>query len=123
MHICTHTQIRICSLVCMRRVIVFLLFARTEQLDSTKKTTQLRNEDFSRYAVASLHELDRKHVVIGINGLSFSNGTFASREDGFITYPNTSVAMALECVRNEFNTCALYFSRINSDARLCKLEI
>ena len=49
------------------------------------KTTRLRtelHEDFSRYAVVSVYELDRNYVLIDINGLSFSNGTFMGR-DGF----------------------------------------
>ena len=41
----------------------------------------------SRYAVASVHELDIKHVLIDINGLSFSNGTFKSRGDVFDYLP------------------------------------
>ena len=68
----------------------------------------------SPYAVASVYELDRKYVLIDINGLSFSNGTFMRI---FITYHTTSVATALECVQNKFNTCASYFSRINKETR------
>ena len=62
----------------------------------------------SSYAVASVYELDRKYVFIDINGLSFSNGTFMimRRGDVFITYHTTSVATALECVQNKFNTGA-----------------
>ena len=69
-------------------------------------------------SVASVYELDRQYVLIDINGLSFSNGTFMSRGDVFIIYHTTSVATALECVQNKFNTGASYFSRINKEARL-----
>ena len=60
-------------------------------------------------------ELDRKYVLIDINGLSFSNRTFMRRGDVFITYYTTSVATALECVQNKFKTGASYFSRINKE--------
>ena len=94
-------------------------YCSKEKLDSTKKLNYYeQHEDFSRYAVASVYELDRKYVLIDINGLSFSNGTFMSRGDVFITYHTTSVATALECVQNKFNTGASYFSRINKEARL-----
>ena len=71
----------------------------------------------SPYAVASVYELDRKYVLIDVNGLSFPNGTFMRRGDVFITYHTTSVATALECVQNKFNTCASYFSRIVKETR------
>ena len=35
----------------------------------------------------------------------------------FITYHTTSVATALECVQNKFNTRASYCSRINKETR------
>ena len=56
-------------------------------------------------------------MFIDINGLSFSNGTFMvmRRGDVFITYHTTSVATALECVQNKFNTGASYFSRIDKE--------
>ena len=75
----------------------------------------MSNMKTSPYAVASIYELERKYVLIDINGLSFSNGTFMRRGDVFITYHPTSVAMALECVQNKFNTGALYFNRINKE--------
>ena len=71
----------------------------------------------SSYAVASVHELDRKYVLININVLSFSNGTFMRRVDVFITYHTTSNATALECVQNKFNTGASYFSRMDKESR------
>ena len=72
----------------------------------------------SSYAVASVYELDRNYVLIGINGLSFSNETFMRRGDVFITlYHTTSVATALECVQNKFNTGASYFGRIDKETR------
>ena len=42
----------------------------------------------SRYAVASEYELDRKHVLINISRLSFSNGTFKTRGDVFHYLPS-----------------------------------
>ena len=71
----------------------------------------------SFYAVASVYELDRNYVLIDINGLSFSNGTFMRRGDVFITYHTTSVATALECVQNIFNSGASYFGRIDKETR------
>ena len=41
-----------------------------------------------------------------------------TRGDVFITYHTTSVATALECVQNEFNTTASYFSRMDKETRL-----
>ena len=45
----------------------------------------------SQYTVASVYELDRKHVLIDINGLSFSNRTFKSRGDVFLYLPTLHV--------------------------------
>ena len=35
----------------------------------------------------AVYELDRKHMLIDINELSFSNGIFMSRGDGFYHLP------------------------------------
>ena len=117
-----YTHIRVCSLVCMSLLIVFLLsagYCSKEKLGSTKKLNDYeQNKDFSRYNVASVYELDREYVLIDINGLSFVNGTFMSREDVFITYHTKSIATALECVQNKFNTGTSYFSRISKEAHL-----
>ena len=74
----------------------------------------MSNIKTSPYAVASVYELERKYVLIDINGLSFSNETFMRRGDVFIPY---HPATALECVQNKFNTGALYFNRINKETR------
>ena len=71
-----HIHVSVCSLVCVSLLIVFLLLANycsKEKLDSTKKLNydydyELQ-EDVFRYAVASVYELDRKYVLIDINGL------------------------------------------------------
>ena len=120
MRIYPYTHIGVCSLVFMSWLIVFLLLAgycSKEKLDSTKNLTTTSNMKTSPYAVASVYELDRKYVLIDINGLSFSNGTFMRSGDVFISYHTTSVATALECVQNKFNTRASYFSRIDKETR------
>ena len=68
----------------MSWLIDFLLLAgycSKEKLDSAKNWTSTSNMKTSPYAVASVYELDRKYVLIDINGLSFSNGTFMRRGD------------------------------------------
>ena len=49
----------------------------------------------SRYAVTSVYELDRRHVLIDINGSSFSNGTFKSRGDVFHYLPTLYLSQRL----------------------------
>ena len=89
MRIYPYTHIRVYSLVFMSWLIVVVLsvgYCSKEKLDSTKNLTTMSNMKTSPYAVASVYELDRKYVLIDINVLSFSNGTFMRRGDFFITY-------------------------------------
>ena len=104
-----------------------LLFQSLTALRNYTTTNYIRLDGFShrsrrpsRYAVASVYELNRKHVLIDINGLFFSNGTFKSRGDIFhyLCTNTISVATAWEHVQNKFNIGASYFSRINKEARL-----
>ena len=93
---CIITNMHICvsSLVFMSWRIVFLLLE--EKLDSTKQLHDSElHEDVSRYAVASVYELDRKHMLININELSFSNGTFMSSGDVFHHLPTLNLSPRL----------------------------
>ena len=45
------------------------------------------------------------------------------RGDVFITYHTTSIATALECVQNEFNTTASYFSRMDNNNKETSLFV
>ena len=71
MRIYPYTHIRVCSLVFMSRLIVFLLsasYCSKEKPDSTKKLNNYAatstNMKTSSHAVASVYELDRKYVLI-----------------------------------------------------------
>ena len=73
MRIYPYMHIRVCSLVFMSWLIVFLLsasYCSKEKLDSTKKlndyATTTSNMKTSSHAVASVYELDRKNVLIDI---------------------------------------------------------
>ena len=52
-----------------------------------------QHEDFSRYTVESVYELDGKYVLIDINGLSFANGTFMSR--GYLSSRTNTIIMTI----------------------------
>ena len=74
----------------------------------------MSNMKTSPYTVASVYELDRKYVLIDINGLSFLNGTFMRRGDVFITYHTTSVAT--QRFRNVFKINLIPVHRISAES-------
>ena len=67
----------------------------------------------SRYAVVSVYELDRKDVLIDINGLSFLNGTFKSRGDVFHYLPTL---YPLQQLGNVFKINLMLVHRISAES-------